>query len=511
MATAKTHTGLYWGKTSFCLVESSKGQILKASCAPIEEALGSDSEAIPDGLKYTNILQKLFLDAQLTNRQAVLSLPTKELIFRSFVIPWMAPTEVKGVVEFEVTKYVPIKVDELIYTFHTIPFEKDKLKSLRVIFVAIRKKVLDKYTEILQHSDIAVSSIEPAAVSIFRLLKKQKLIPRDHATAVVLIEDNSIHIILIDEDVVQFVRESPFTFDVSLSEQFVSRLFTDLRVSINFFTRQNSTAKVKRIFLISKHSLTDVLASIEDDFKIPVQEIPASKLTKQEDIPSLGFLGAFGASLKTRVLTSKDFNIGQESADLVSTSTAIQFNIGRYKPFFVSAALCALVIFAVTNFFNNQTRNQTQRLEELKVELGPYKSMQKPDIENLTQEMTQKIANYKNVRTQSHVKRYLYRIPALMPYGMWLKSIKVRYEAPKPSANKSLNAEEGEHPRQFIELQGYVYQDNINDQFKLINQFYSAIKEQDEFKDAFKNIDLKTRQEEYRNFQVSFFVITCNS
>ena len=504
MSETQTHIGLYWGKNTISLAEAGKGgAFLRSAAAPLDEGREPD---IPEGILFTNALQKAFTKEPFSQRNIILSLPTKDLIFRSFVIPWMAPDEVKGVVEFEVTKYVPIKVEELVYTFHTIPFEKDKLKSLRVIFVAIRKKALEKYTEVLQHSDIKVASIEPGAVSIFRLLKQQKVIPRDHASAVVLIESNSIHIIMIDNDVVQFVRESPFTSDVKQQDQFVSRLFTDLRVSINFFTRQNSIAKVKRIILITEDPFPDVSKAIADDFKIPVIDIQAASLLKGADIPSLGLLAALGAALKPKNLTTKDFNLGQEPSDIIVTGASLHFNFGKYKSLLVSSALSALVIFAVIQSSNTMAEKQYSRLESLKTELGPYKSMEKTDIEKMSKDLSQKLDNYKGVRTKSDLKFYLYKIPELMPYGMWLKSIKIRYSTNKTSTPESPNAES----RKIIELQGYVYQDNINDQFKLINQFYSAIKEQAGFKDLFKNIELKTRQEEFQNFPVSFFVITCS-
>ncbi len=511
MSDSQTHIGLYWGKTAFCLAEAGRGgAMIRSGFAPFDEALSQQPADIPEGLLFTDLLQKTFSKSGFSQRQIVLSIPTQDLIFRSFVIPWMAPNEMKGVVEFEVTKYIPLKVEELVYTFHSIPFEKDKLKSLRVIFVAIRKKTLEKYTEILQHTDIKITNIEPGAVSLFRLLKKQKVIPHDHASAVVLIESNSIHIIMIDNDVVQFVRESPFTFDVKQQDQFMSRLFTDLRVSINFFTRQNTAAKVKRIILISKDLFPDAGKAIAEDFKIPVIEIRASDLIKStEDIPSLGLLGAMGAAIKPPKLLAKDFNLGQDPTNIIAAETSLHINIEKYKSLLVSSALSALVIFAVIQSSSAVTQKQYRRLESLKTELGPYKSLEKTDIEKMSQDISQKLNNYKNVRITSNLKYYLYKIPSLMPYGMWLKSMKIRYDTNKNTAPASPDSARPE-TRKYIELQGYVYQDNINDQFKLINQFYSAIKEQDGFKDTFKNIELKTRQEEFQKFQVSFFVITCS-
>ena len=49
-----------------------------------------------------------------------LALPTTDIIFRSFIIPWMQPNEVKNVVNFEVSKYIPFPLDELTYSFHPV-------------------------------------------------------------------------------------------------------------------------------------------------------------------------------------------------------------------------------------------------------------------------------------------------------------------------------------------------------------------------------------------------------
>ena len=65
---------------------------------------------IPEGLKLTALIQKALQEHKITTKNINLALPAKDLIFRSFTIPWMQAHEVNNVVEFEAIKYIPIKL-----------------------------------------------------------------------------------------------------------------------------------------------------------------------------------------------------------------------------------------------------------------------------------------------------------------------------------------------------------------------------------------------------------------
>jgi len=165
--------GIYWGQSSFCLAESGKKQLLNASFIPFDTPLDTDeSQDAPEGLKYSTLIQKAMGQKGITSKRVNLSLPSQDLIFRSFTIPWMQPDEIKSVVDFEATKYIPVSLEDLSYSYHPVTYVDNGEKNIRVLFVAIRKDILERYTGILSHTGLQVDHIEPSSVSINRVLQK---------------------------------------------------------------------------------------------------------------------------------------------------------------------------------------------------------------------------------------------------------------------------------------------------------------------------------------------------
>ncbi len=236
----KNQLGIYWGKDSFSMVESEKGQPDKIATMRFDTPVSGDaSQKIPEGLRLTALFQQAIREKKIVSKKATLTLSAKDIIYRSFVIPFMQPNEVKNVVDFEATKYIPIKLDDLSYTYHSIPFSDGDQKSLRILFVAARKNILERYTGILQQAGIEVDFIEPASVSLMRVLQKYGHVPKQQATALVEIESDGGKIIITDKEVVQFVREfqSPVEGKGTPAEN--AKFFNDIRVSFNFYQRQN--------------------------------------------------------------------------------------------------------------------------------------------------------------------------------------------------------------------------------------------------------------------------------
>src|SRR3989338_1934706 len=265
----KKQLGIYWGESSFCFAEVEKGKLLKSSSIPFSTQINTyQTQDIPESLRFTTLIQKALQDLNVTSKKINLSLPAKDIIFRSFVIPWMEPEEVKNVVDFEAIKYIPIKLEDLVYTYHPITLNENNQKNVRIIFVATRKDILSKYIGILEHTGLTVEWAEPSPMSLIRVLEQKGHLPKKHGSAIVQIEEQGGKIIFVDQDVVQFVREFQLPAadhaNPSEFETFTSRLFNEIRVSLNFYSRQNPQGKITRIIVLSTHDLSPLTKSLAE-------------------------------------------------------------------------------------------------------------------------------------------------------------------------------------------------------------------------------------------------------
>ena len=169
----KKKLGMYWGSDALFFVETQETAPTKIFQILFEEAVKEtlrDSPSSISGMKLGSDIQKILRKQGLLDSSVNLSLPAKDIIFRSFVIPWMDEHEIKSVVEFEASKYIPFSLERLSFSFHPISFTENNAKRLRIIFVAIKSDTLLSYIRTLEGASLDINSIEPAPSSLIRAL-----------------------------------------------------------------------------------------------------------------------------------------------------------------------------------------------------------------------------------------------------------------------------------------------------------------------------------------------------
>lgn len=496
----KKQLGLYWGQSSFSFVESDKGPAQSFLNIPFNAALpGGMGPDVPEGIRLTAVIQKAVMDLKTANKKINLSLPIRDIIFRSFIIPAMEPHEVKSVVEFEATKYIPIKLDELSFTYHPVPIIENNQKKIRIIFVAIRKAILERYTGILEHSGFQVLGIEPAPVSTVRVLQRQKHLSRQQTSAIIEIGKDQGRIIIVEFDVVQFIREFPLPNEPADSMAFGITLFNDVRVSFNFYSRQNPPGKIEKIVILSMSGLGDLAKNLAAEVSIPTSAISIDKIFNNPAASHMELVTAYGASLKEKMVVSKDFDLSERATKLLRTSSAPGGQPSNYKTITLSL-FAAVILTAGSYFLSSSSINGLQKkITELQIKQGSFQSSSIEQINELTKAKSDKLTAYQNIRLKSDIAFYLKRIPSLLPAGIWMRGLELRYTTIEQDKAKLM-----------LVMDGYAFHEIPNEEFRLAQNFVSRLKETEDFKKAFGQIDLVTvQQERFNNYTVAGFRINC--
>ena len=284
--------GVFWGHKSLYFVETSDlTPTLTFSIAystDKSETISGDT-AFPEDMKIISLIQDNFRKLNIAPSNIHLSLPTKDIIFRSFIIPFMKLNEIKGVVEFEISKYIPFALEELTYSFQPIPFVEEKTKSFRIIFVAIKKDILEHYLNTLKRAELQVDIIEPAPLSIIRVLELKKLLPKEKTIAIITKESNTGKIIVVAQGIPQFVRELqlniPNTENKNADPDALrSRLLNEIAISLDYFNRQENHLMVKQVLLISQSKTEDLSKSLEEDLEMPVTHVDNRTLLGEQGL-----------------------------------------------------------------------------------------------------------------------------------------------------------------------------------------------------------------------------------
>ena len=503
-----TQLGVFWESNSLHFVESSETGLETMSHISFQQrsltpAIEGISDSWEKGLSVSikNALKKQKISTTTVN----LSLPINDIIFRSFVIPWMQQREINNVVEFEVGKYIPFSLGELSYCHYPVTFQEDDKKQIRIIFVAIKNDVLNSYIRVLKGASLTVDIVEPSALSLIRALSSKKLIPGDQTIA--LIEKGNVgRIIVSDKNIPQFVREFQLLGEIpeqdsSDPENVTKILNKEVRISLDYFNRQNEQLKVEKIFFLSSSDKGNMPKSLESHLDIPVAPIEISLVLGTTSQLDLGYLNAYGASIAPFTDSFASLNLSKtkvEESPMLTSSKKIH----NYKPFATTALICIPLIIgsiAMSIFWKQGVKKKITTLNE---KLGSLQDADISFIEDKEKKWKKKLKIVQKTRIKSDVALFMLLIPSLLPEGTWIEALNISYhdimELKKPVTKKkkftrkrSASVKEAK-PSLQITIIGYAYSANRGEQFRLVNKLLGNLKNNKEYSGFFQKIELKT-------------------
>ncbi len=512
--------GVYLGTYSITLVETENQSPAKVFFVPHEPTEAADptlpKDTLPD-TKAVATLQKALADEKITTTEVGFSVPTKDIVFRSFVIPWVHASEIKNVIEFEARKYIPFKLEEVTYTFHSSVFNDKAVRKIRILLVAVRNDRLKKYRQIFEQAGLKVNYIEPAPMSLLRALIFRGKIPLDQKIAVVTTTSKQGKIVILDQGVPQFIRDfklvpaNPAQTDHN-PELFHARLFNEIRISLDYYSRQYNQEKISSILTLSEKASPELAQTIGNDLGIPLTSLSANSILGLSEVHDIDVVNAFGIGLKDSVSMPVNFDLTQKATKAQKAEFKFQLTQENIIEIAKAGALCiGIVALAfVGSFF--AVMNSKKKLDTLAAQLGASKDFEIETLEAKSKDIQNKLQAYKDIKATSNVAFFLTKIPTLLPKGIWLKDIEIRYVETtlKPESATSGSTKEPDRVVTKVELSlsGFVYEVSTNQQIRLVNNFLVTLKNNKLVTDIFSNINLDSANTQpMGQHNVTFFKI----
>ncbi|MCA9409463.1 MAG: pilus assembly protein PilM, partial [Candidatus Omnitrophica bacterium] len=475
------------------------------------------------------LIQKTLQERKLHPERIHLTLPSKDIIFRSFSIPWMNTNEVKGVVNFEASKYIPFKIDDLAYSYSTTNVIDKERKQIKVTFVAIKRDSLEGYIDTIEKVGISLGIIEPAPLSLIRVLTLRKLINLNETIALIEHGEKSGKIIIINNGIPEFVREFQYRLDNMPDEQpdqsaLMTRLINEIRISLDFFNRQDNRHEVKQIQFLTQLKSDNIAKKLQTELNMPVVSLSLEQLLTNTAADKLEYLYAYGASLMETVKTHVNFNLSLDRIKIKKSSTqSLNFDIKiNYKSVLKASALC--IIIGILSFFLGQQiiKKPQKKVNALNAQLDTYKDASTSKLVEQKSNVSNKLTEYKNIRVASEITEMLNIIPGVLPKGIWLNDLKVHYfdsltnlrshQSVNKRQKRSAKTEEQQiNSNPQLQISGYAYLEDIKGQFQLVNKLLNNLKKDNKLSENFENFTLDTvKSQRLGEHSVTFFEITCN-
>lgn len=512
--------GIYFGPKIISVVQVKGKKIVnKIQVSQAAATSGELEEKVPLEMKAKAIVAMIkddFKRNKISAKEATLCLSGRELIVRSFEMPVMPRNELQSAINFEVKKYIPFKVEDLIADFQ---IQYDKLTQINyVLFIGIKKENLDRYIAILKEIGIKVSGIEYSAYSLLRCLTLSNL--SDKGIVAVLGVD------LKGEDEANFsVLDNGFPLfsrDINLAEgqedieginefgedKKLEKLKNEIRVSLDYYHRKFPSKDAKKIYFFCNPEYRSRIETLLMDIGLSVKFIESNKFIEAPLTYSLDLVKSFGASLSGTIKTNvkidilavkdkagagvkKEKSIKDEAAKLTrGLSIDLRF-------VFLGLFIClATFVFGMSRSLS--VRSELEATVNTRPKVTTVKATQSLDELSKLSFANKKVNELfkKLVEGQVYLTVPIKSIPEALPEGVWL-------------TNLSFNKEE---KATVLTLEGVAYLGDSDKEFESINQFIANLKDKTDFPAYFKKINISSiDHKQTKELTLTRFSIYCST
>ncbi len=498
--------GIFWSENSFTIVETEGNLPVQVVFVPLGDAVKRPDSPftsdLTEDLQIVAVLQKTLRDHKIDIPKVYLSLPSKDVILRSFVVPAVKPEELGGLVEFEAKKYVPFDMKELAFIYHSAPLVENKIKKLRVIFCAARKDVLDRYERICAQANLIVVGAEPAAMGLAKVLVSRNHMLTDQRTCILHVDGRVGRMMFFDGGVIQFMREFPLFAAGGEGEPDAevvkSRLLNEARNSMDYYNRQISHDKINEILVLGPAEAGELAQFVGNDLNIPVKHLFESLNIALFQDCGVGGLYAFGTCVSNVLPVMSVFNFIQKKS-AASSKTAVfglSFDIREFVPVLQTAALCVAVLVAAFVAAQWKLKGLESQVTGLSSAQGEFLSVPVEDIQQKITDNHDKLKGYKKIRIKTDTALLLAYTVRSLPEGVWLKDLNVSY---------------GNDDQVTVDISGYVYAEDLNKQLRLVNGLVEVLRSSKELSRYLSGVQLTSMQrQDINGVAVTYFLITCS-
>ncbi|MDD4953717.1 MAG: pilus assembly protein PilM [Candidatus Omnitrophica bacterium] len=514
--------GIYFGPKVISIAET-KGRKLdkQVSISQATPVTGELEDKVPVQIKDIQIVA-LLKDETRKNRieakEASVCLSGKDLIIRTFEIPLLPREELQGAINFEVKKYIPFKVEELVWDFQ-IKSDKKSGSNL-VFFMGIKKDILGKYLNILQQMSLKVNAIEYSAFSVLRCLKLAGVDTRGivgvlEAQAQ---EEDEVNFSVLEDGFPLFNRDIGSTGlpqDPAASAQGqpqpeMEKLKSEVRLSLDYYQRKFPQKRMKNIFLICGQEQRQELEGLIAESGYSVKFIDTAKSLGKSLPYSLSMLKGYSVSLSKTIKTSLKVDLWaaqqrlktQKAQSLaLNTGSLLQGLAIDYRVIFLGLLICGAT-YGFGYYKMQPLQEEINNIVAKQVKL-PFvlPGATYDELNSISSEYQVKLVKLdKIVKKQLYLTWPLEVIPKVIPEGVWLTSFTFVKELERP----------------VLTLNGSAYLLDADKEFEAVNEFISALKNDPEFSGYFKEIGVvflnrNTIERDSGNITMTDFSISCKS
>jgi len=511
--------GIYFGSRLISIAEL-KGRQLLNNIEITLPAIASDTGGIApsDEAQIVTLIKEQLVKKKIEVKEAAVALSGKDFIIRNFEMGLLPREELANAVNFEVRKYIPFKTEELIADFQ---YKLDRTaQKNRILFVAIKKEILDRYLSIINKLGLKITALEYSAFSILRLLKLGNVGGQKGIKGIFsadLVESDEINFVVLENgfplfsrDVVLIGSNAPGEEAKAAVEEpaaILEKLKREIRISMDYYDRTLPLKSIdKMLFVMDRNYQAELegFFTFIRDIGLALQFVDLKRCLGRSLPFSLAFLKSYtvalsniNTGLRPDLLKAREKTVKKVVA--VPQTKAGVF-LAQLKSEYSKALMVAIVICLAVYYFG------ISRLAPLEKELKKITAV-RPSLATIKananyDQLVSINVDYRNkitaldelLKRKVYVTELLDIIPRVTPSSMRFSELVLNNEDKK---------------RELL-LCGIVYLGDTNQEMDAVNSFVKALKANPAFTRHFKEISVVSiNHEQVFGKATTVFVINC--
>lgn len=501
-------TGIYVGARNIYVAQLKGGlfgvRLVKFAQTEIQAQAQAEESVKKQAI--VQALRRAIQENNISTRRVVSALPGKDVLIRYFQLPRIPKPEWETAIKFEAKKYIPFKIEELMWDFHVV-LPKDKQAKMDVTFAAVKKEIAQGHLAILQEAGLKPLAIEPAPFSLVRLFALGKQLAQDKPTAIVDIDYGMADINIVKNKICYLTRD----ISLPLEEEVIfDSLLNEVRMSLDYYEKLFPTELVAKILLCGEVERKGWDRTLAQELKLPVEKAdPAKSLKTQKISPPLNMAVACGLGLRGLTKVAAEVNlcrVHEVEPRVVIRKEAVKFTPEIRQAVFRAVVLSCVGLLALHLAMLpglNQKRQELSQQISLrpKIEL-PISSFSYTQLEKQKQELEDRLSNLSLIIDKRIFwTSKLDQLPKIIPPGLWLTDLAV--------AEKLLK---GDRVSRSLTIKGVAYHEDPVQEIGVITKFVSRLKENNAFAQGFTEIKLDSMASaQLKEMPVKNFAISCSA
>jgi len=486
--------GIYFGLKAITVVET-KGHKAGNHFAFARSIFSSDGqleEKTSEEIKIVTLFKDEIRKNKIAAKEATICLSGKDLIIRNFEIPALPPDELRSAIMFEAKKYIPFKVEELVFDFQ-VQMDRVSRRNL-VLFAGIKKEALDKYLSTLSQLNFKVNAIEYSAFSLLRFMQLAGVAGKGIVglLSADFEEEDEVHFTILENGFPLFSRDITLigrTEGIGATEKLdpvrvLDKLKTEIRISLDYYDRKLPTKNIETTFLLCSGEYRQTLEAAIKEMGLSVHFIEARHYMPSALPFNLSFIKSYSCSLSKTVkgkftidlLSAKD-KVSKVSKETTAAEGLAMLLGIKLSPAAFLVGLCILGgTFAYGKYREiplKKALNQLLAARPALTNVNPAATAQ--ELEKINADYKDKTSVMEHfINRRIYITHQLDVIPRAIPEGVWLTDFDY-----KEFENKIE-----------LELRGLARVGDSDKELKLINKFLSNLKANPAFTKNFKEANI---------------------